>query len=431
MVEYDQPQQSKKVSTSFKDGSVMVSSAMLPHRIRQKIVDKPSWFKSDDEYGWMTIDLSMPPNVLGFAKLMPDPSLRLTENQLREYQSVLDNLYRKMNDLTVDVADIIWSRWIENKNVKQNCVELWANDILLDRGFKPLPDGTFPTAYKMELSDHINILENLWIDVTCPVFEDKKGKTKKIYKRILGRYLLKESMMVDTEEGPSKIIPYGWRVAPGRAMQLFLDNPNKQFMLMTKEILSYHPTKQLVEKRLARHLMWQFRIRQAKGDYLRSFNNEKILTATSIKVDRRNPSRFRDRLEQAFDTLKDSNIISGWQYDSYWDEEVTKKRGWVEDWLSVNVIFEPPKEIVSFLDTIQPKVLIQPKPLSHTKSPDYVYQLKAILQSSGMTQLKLAEKLEVQPSYLSMLLREIRTNPSSELLFKIQTLSRTSNIRVQ
>ena len=395
----------------------MTSSAMLPQKIRQKIVDKPSWYKSDGENGWMTIDLSAPPNLLGFAQLSPDPSERLTIEELAYRQTYLDRLYRKMNDATIDIFDIICANWIENKN-SAGFAMLYAKDILDLRCIAKSRKFSYETNAKKDIADHVNILRNLWISVNkAPVYEEIDGRRQKTTLRTHGRLILVSGYQ--DKETERDITPYSWSVMPGEVIQPFFSNPNKQFMLMTKKVLAYHPTKQVIEKRVARHLIWQFRLRQAKGDYLRPFNNEKLLTAACIKIDRRNPARNQDRIEAAFNQLTEDGIISGWQYALDGEDEKFHKKGWIDDWLKLGIIFEPPLEIVNFNANIENKLLHRPKQERHGTLED----LKHFQESNRMTQLKLAEMLNITPAYLSMILHG-RRMPPKKIVSKIATLLR-------
>lgn len=399
--------------------SIMTTSALLPQKIRQKIVDKPAWYKSDDEYGWMTIDLSSPPNFLGFAQLCPNPSERLTAQERDNQLAYLSRLYSKINDATIDIFDIICANWIENKNAA-GFARILANDILDSRGVSKLSDGTYHTKLKKDVADHISILSNLWVNISkAPMYEMMDGRRQKVINRLHGRLIIVGSY--HGKEGEKKeVTPYSWTIMPGEVIQPFFLDPNKQFMLMTKRVLSYHPLKQIIEKRIARHLIWQFRLRQAKGDYLRPFNNERLLTAASIKIDRRNPLRSRDRLEEAFDCLERDNIISGWQYASEWNENSHSKKGWINDWLNLNIIFEPPKEILDFNSGIARESFLLHESIDDRKT-SLIDHLKRIQSKNCFSQLQLAEKLEITPAYLSMLLHGTR-KPSKKILLKLAKL---------
>ncbi len=394
--------------------SIVTTSSMLPHAIRQRIVNKPDWYLADE--GWMTIDLSVPQNLAGWASLCPDPSQPLTEIELAERQKSLLKLYGRISDITADVSDIIFSKWIES-GASNGYVDIDANEILAHRGLEPLADGSYSTTMKREIAEHINILDNLWISADGVQVYSNTASRRKESKRLVGKYLVKDSFLMDNSDR-LKAYPYWWRVAPGTILQPFLRDPNKQFMLMTKRVLSYHPINQQIEKRLARHLIWQFRIRNVKGDYLRPFKNEKMLTLASIKIDRRKPGKFRDRLEKAFDTLQQDGIIVGWQYENF-DEESLSRKGWLNDWLSVSVIFEPPTELMYFNERIMDK---RPHDkivaMAETKRDESIVGLRAFLDTKKMNQLVIAEKLGVTRGYLSLILSGKRF-PSKSTAAKI------------
>jgi len=72
------------------------------------------------------------------------------------------------------------------------------------------------------------------------------------------------------------------------------------------------------------------------------------------KVDKRNPARTRDRFEKALDRLQQDKVISGWHYQAF-DEDVMSKRGWWKKWLEWKVIIQAPRELLSYYSSIEKK----------------------------------------------------------------------------
>lgn len=399
-----------------KDDSIITSSAMLPHRIRQRIVDKPAWYKSNDDFGWMTIDLSSPPNLLGFASLRPDPSEKVTTSQLEEKRKQLQLLSSKINDLTVDVFDIIMANWIEDDERSI----IYIDDFLEMRGLSRRSDGVYDFDAKEEIRTHISILNNMWITADkVQLFKDVSGSVEKVFEKLHGKLLSVTGYKERKKDGDVDYKPYSWIIQPGPPLIPFLRDPNKQFAIMTKAILEFHPINEAIEKRIARQLVWHFRIRQARGDYLRSFNNGKMLSAAAVNINARNPSRSKERIEHAWNQLVDKKIIRNWQYDGEWDEEIVGQKGWGRKWLKANILFEPSIEIEDSHKSINsfriPKLKRKDKEII-----DIIKRLDQFRRLNKMSQLVLAEKLEIAPSYLSMLIKGTR-QVSPQITKKIES----------
>lgn len=397
-----------------KSDGLVVSSAMLPHRIRQRIVDKPAWFRSNDDYGYMTIDLSAPPNLLAFASLRPDPSEKLSATQAKEKDKQLTELARKITDLTVDVFDIIMASWIEDDESSV----LYIDDFLEMRGLARRSDGAFDYDAKEEIRAHISILNNMWVTADkVQMYKDNSGQVERVFEKLHGKLLSVTGYKERKKEGDAEYKPYAWIIRPGPPMIPFLRDPNKQFARMTKAVLEFHPVNEAIEKRIARHLVWHFRIRQARGDYLRSFNNGKVLSAAAVNIDTRNPSRSKDRIEKAWDRLVEKNIIRDWQYDGEWNEQIAAQKAWRRKWLKANILFEPSIDVEDSHKTIA-AVKSSGRRNRITPADNVIEELDQVRRMNKMSQLVLAEKLQIAPSYLSMLFRGTRP-PSREVKRKI------------
>lgn len=94
-------------------------------------------------------------------------------------------------------------------------------------------------------------------------------------------------------------------------------------------------------KNLIRYLSWRWRTQARKGDYLQPHKIRTLLEATGKEMNERTPSRTRDRLEQAFDTLLEDGVIAAWHYEK-WDESIASTNGWSRIWENSTVLIEPP-----------------------------------------------------------------------------------------
>ncbi|HEX5505960.1 MAG TPA: helix-turn-helix transcriptional regulator, partial [Thermomicrobiales bacterium] len=165
--------------------------------------------------------------------------------------------------------------------------------------------------------------------------------------------------------------------------------------------LKYDPYRQTWEKRLARYLSWQWRTKARNSDYLRPYRVATLLDAVGKEVYARRPSRTRERLEQALDTLQRDEVIAAWQYDR-WDEAATERHGWAERWLEATVLIEPPEVVRE-----QYRGLERPAPARERAAlPEGpAERLKQRRQELGLSQLQAAERLGISQTYFSLLER--------------------------
>ena len=69
--------------------------------------------------------------------------------------------------------------------------------------------------------------------------------------------------------------------------------------------------RQTWEKRLARYLSYQWRCKAHEGRYWQPFRVATLLAAVGAELDQRKPSRTRERLEKAPETLLAGRVDHG------------------------------------------------------------------------------------------------------------------------
>jgi DNA-binding XRE family transcriptional regulator len=189
----------------------------------------------------------------------------------------------------------------------------------------------------------------------------------------------------------------------------FLCGPGRQVALLSRKALEYDPYRQPYEKRLTRYLAWQWRNRQRRGAYLQPFNVNTLLAAVKKPVEPKHPGRTLQRLEKALETLYDDGVIAGWQYVDF-----------EKPWQERKVLIEPPQEIMDHYTKIR---LPAAKPLNVLPSGQRAGQslsrrLREVRTTHGLTQLQLAEELDISPNYLAQIERGAK-KPSDKLQTKI------------
>jgi DNA-binding XRE family transcriptional regulator len=200
----------------------------------------------------------------------------------------------------------------------------------------------------------------------------------------------------------------------------FLIGPGRQTALLSTRALEYDPYRQKWEKRLTRYLNWQWRIRQARGNYLDPFSVSTLLDeAVREEVDAKHPVRTKDRLEKALETLQQDGIITGWQYQGDFDEAIVGRSGWWKEWLNWRIAIEPPQKV---MDRYAEKILVPltKKPAALSAAELLAEQVKSTRKERGLTQMQAAEEIGIDQATLSRIERG-RKRPAPDTLTKLKS----------
>jgi hypothetical protein len=339
-----------------------VANCLLYHRLREHFIKKG--FITASTGLWPTANLTTKnKKLIATAELRPDlreTGASLSQTELTRWQERVAQNLLLMDDITADVMDLISSAWIEQANHYEAMAVVTADDFLRFRGLKQQKNGAgrrggYKKEWRQLIARHIDILANTWITVTAMDVTEKVVKgTRKQWRRVKWQgesraFVITSILAQKTKKG---LATYAWRVRPGDVFSKFLFKHGWQMALLSQKALAYHPIDQQWEKRLTRYFSWQWRNRQGAGAYLVPFNVETLLNAANKEVSKDNPSRTKDRLEKALDTLQRDEIISGWQYELAHEDNVGLK-GWWKDWLLWKVIIEPPQEIMDQYEKIK------------------------------------------------------------------------------
>ncbi len=303
---------------------------------------------------WPQADLS-DKDLKATAYMMPDTkeTIALDETEFAKLQEKMQERVKELQrqgDLAADVFDIITALWLNESRYHDQMVTVKVDNFLRIRGLKTKKGaGGRPSGYtekqRAEIEKYINILDRTWIRVhKMEVYE--KGKRKPLVDAAEGRAVLISSRFGQADiEG--KIYPYEWRVRPGDMFSKYLFSPyGRQTALLSQKALQYDPYRQRWEKRLARYVAWQWRADSKKQQQrgIEGIKVKTILERIGIEVEARNPSRTKERFEQALDQLQDDGVIANWQYFSF-NEHLIGKPGWVQEWLDWKVIIEAPEKL--------------------------------------------------------------------------------------
>ena len=198
----------------------------------------------------------------------------------------------------------------------------------------------------------ITHLQNVWLNV----FEIRiyRSSRRSVAKRLASESIQDRAIRIRESQATfefeqSELSSFEFR--PGIVFSPFLFGPGRQIALLAARALTYSPKNQQYEKRLARYLSWQWRVKAAQLDYLRPYTVRTLLQAIALKTDKRFPNRTKKRLEDALNRLSDDGILRTWQYDN--DRSERKKVRWLGDWLDSTILVEPPQTIFDRYRKIQ------------------------------------------------------------------------------
>jgi len=359
-------------------------------------------------------------------QVKPDPATvepYLAGEDLIGWQEKAADIALEMDDETADVLDYITYEVVNQaKNAEQD-VTFSADQFYKLRGIQKQKAGDghrggYKTEYRKDFAREVEKLGNTWIRVAeMEVIEpDAKGKRRRSKKRGLES----RAIVVSARAGQ---INLGGRIEPdsyrGRLGQLFAASVFgvwRQTAIVSTKALAYDPYRQLPEKRLTRYLSWQWRIRQGSGNYLQPYKVATLLDTAGLNISKKNPIQTKERLEKALETLVTDGIVSGWQYDKGWDENIIGKRGWAAQWQDWRVIVEPPQEILDHYKTI-PVIEHKTTKALPANGETIGTRLQAALTGLGLTQLQAAEDIGINQATLSRVIRG--RNPAPEILKKI------------
>lgn len=129
-----------------------------------------------------------------------------------------------------------------------------------------------------------------------------------------------------------------------------LERITPQFAVTTRALLQLHTQNDAHAFNLGNCLSEQYRIRASQRSWQQPYRVRTLLADAEIELDRKNPGRFRKRIEAALDVLADpvamqnTPIIERWIYANVVEP---KGRGWFDVWLDCGIIITPPESLIA------------------------------------------------------------------------------------
>ena len=405
--------------TLIDQGNLLVMSNAPYQSVREAL--SKNQFISYDYTPWPTVQLSKG-TLEGTVQIMP---YRLNLGETLIDQTVIQKAWcqaKELSELDVDIFDALCCYFLSKAKHHQDSVEIHLDDLLSIRGLKQKLGGNgrrggYEIDQREQVLKALARIQSLWIDLEKVVIY-KKGKP--IQMKLQGRAFIfnnqhNEDYFVDEQSLEKKFV-----FTVGEVFAQFLYGSGRQVALLPIQALQYNPYRQKWEKTLIRYLSWRWRTQARRGDYLQPHKISTLLEVTGQEMNERTPSRTRDRLEQAFDTLLQDGVIAAWHYEK-WDESIVSTNGWARIWENSTVLIEPPELIKEHYRPIERNRKVQHKSLDKPKLVDKQTdignigeQIRTIRKNFGFTLLQVAEELDISVSYLSNIEREIKV-PSNKI----------------
>jgi len=409
--------------TLIDQGNILVMSNAPYQSVREAL--SKNTFKVCDYTPWPTAQLSKG-NIEGIVQIMP---YKLNKKDLSIDHTIVQESWdqaKELTELDVDIFDALCSFFLSKAKHHKDIVEIHLDDLLSIRGLKPKLGGNgrrggYEINQREQVLKALARIQDLWIDLEKAVIY-KKGKPIEL--KLQGRAFIFKNHNNDEyyigEQPPEKKFMF----TVDKVFAQYLYGSGRQVALLPIQALQYNPYRQKWEKNLTRYLSWRWRTQARRGDFMQPHKISTLLDATGNEMNARTPSRTRDRLEQAFDTLLEDGVIASWHYER-WDESIAANNGWARIWENSTVLIEPPGLIKEHYSPIERTRKVQSKSSNKLGFPggqkgkeNIGEQIRTIRRNLGFTLLQVSEELDISVSYLSNIEREIKI-PSNRIQARV------------
>lgn len=402
-----------------------VMSTSHYHALREALAHNT--FQEVEGSPWPTATLSKG-NALGQAQLRPphvDEKTFLSPQEQKDWSEMMWRQREALSDLDADVLDALSAIWLKMaKSPKEDAITD-IDSLLSMRNLKPKrnSDGHglgYRPEQRADILQALSHIQNLWLNMTeLEVYTPSEpGRRARRTKQVVQSraFMITDRMGQLRFDGCIDVQQIVFR--PGNVFGHYLFGPGRQTALLSAQALHYDPYHQDWEKRLTRYFSWQWKCQASTGCDASVYRAKTLLEATGCEANVAKPARTRERLEKALETLLQDNVIAGWQYEN-WEEENSRWRGWLEPWLQTNILVECPEAVKVHYKSLErsPK----PSALGQPEVSALAQCLVNARKARSLSQKSAAEELGVSQSYFSLLERgKISTDEiSSKLRHKI------------
>ncbi|WP_106498369.1 helix-turn-helix domain-containing protein [Lentibacillus sp. Marseille-P4043] len=405
--------------TLIDKGNLLVMSNVAYQSVRETISNKR--FDRSSHSPFPTAQISKN-TIEGIVQIKP---YSLDKHDLTVDETGISESWRQakeMSELDADVLDALCSFYLANSTHHQDIVEIYLDDLLSIRGLKPKLSGSgrrggYENEQRSQILKALSRIQNLWIDLEKAVVYEKGKPMQKTLKGRTFVFFNQDYKEYDISKQPLEKL---FRFTVDEVFAKYLNGSGRQVAMLPVQALQYNPYQEVWKKKLIRYLSWRWRTQARKGDYLQPHKISSLLDAIGKKMNIRTPSRTRDRLEHALDSLTEAGLIASWQYEK-WDESIVSSNGWARIWANSTILIDPPKVIKEKYSAITRAKSVRSTTTGYIgnhsgeeKKDKLGKQMKAIRKRFGLTLLQVADDLEVSVSYLSNIERDIKT-PSNKI----------------
>ncbi len=410
------------VARKDKDGLLLnVFNGPDYHALREALAQKA--FHKEDGVPWPTASLDKG-GARGHAQLRPvavEHQPLMPPEEVEAWAKIMWRQREELSDLDADALDALSAIWLSQARSINDDAVADVDELLAMRGIQPKKSGQgrrggYMPEQRAQMLQALSHIQNIWLDMAeVDAYEDTgKGKKRRTKQAIQSRpFVITDRMGQVRLDGYMDVQKFIFK--PGKVFARFLMRQGRQTALLSAKALHFDPYRQKWEKRLARYLSWQWRNQAYNGQYMQPYRVATLLEAAGEAIDKNAPSRTRDRLEKALDTLQSEGVIGAWQYDR-WNEDAAGKRGWAKRWEQATVLIEPPDEI---RDHYQKNI---EKPVEDHKQQaqggTLNERVKARRKMLRLSQLQAAEQIGISQALLSQI--ERGRKPSSATQKKLE-----------
>ncbi len=208
------------------------------------------------------------------------------------------------------------------------------------RGFQKHKKGGHRPEYARETVAMVRDLAS--IEVRGHVERYRKGKRGKPEELVIEAPLIVISQTIKKRSQTGEETPIAWYLRPGD-WAAELEKLSPQYGVMYRSILRLNTQNDMNAWRIGNYLIEEYRIRAHQKSWAQPYRISTLLAGACIEVDRKNPKRFRDRIETALNVLANPDVmeppvVASWKYPNFVD---AKGRGWLDKWLESGVVIMP------------------------------------------------------------------------------------------
>jgi DNA-binding XRE family transcriptional regulator len=413
----------KAITTLLSRDHYPVNSSNTYQALREALA--LNTFERSDESPWPTARLDKG-NTAGFAQLRPTAADTLLP--VEQEAALTNSMWKQreqLSDLDTDALDALSAVWLHQAKSEKDDAVVEVDDLLRLRGLVPKRSGQgrhggYRPEQRTEMLCAVSRVMNLWLNVAQVEYQESGRKRKAVTETIQSRpFLMSDRMGQLHLDGNMDVRRFIFR--PGRVFSSYLLGPGRTVALLSAKALRYNPYTQPYEKRLAKYLSWQWKIRAHSETYMQPFKVGTLLEATCLPLNQKQPSKTSARLVNVLDTLQDDGVLANWEYKD-WDEGKDEgTRGWASKWLDANVLIEPPEVVREHYNNHyrqfdQPNTKRSPAPTEALG-----VRLKLYRKTHGISQMRAAEAVGISQGYLSQLEKGREVKMSAKTRRKIET----------